>query len=202
MKKPNLGETLPASYQNEQTLHLLRFRRSTAADFLDGPGPDTETLADLLELAARAPDHRRVVPFRFIVFDGEGRQRFGDALASIFADQEPDVDKSRLEYERTRFLRAPVIVCVVSQINPIHKTPEWEQILVAGAVCQNLLIASSAYGFAAQWLTEWYAYDENIRTVLGLSEHERPAGFVYIGTAKESPKERGRPDMNAIVSRF
>lgn len=202
MKTPDLGESLPAAHPSEETLNLLRLRRSTPADFLGEPGPDADTLSDLLTIAARTPDHRRVVPFRFLVFEGEARSRFGEVLARVFAESSAEADETKVAYERNRFMRAPVVVAVISSVNKEHKTPEWEQILCAGAVCQNLLIACSAHGFAAQWITEWYAYDEKIAGALGLAENERIAGFVYIGEAREEPKERGRPDMNSIVSRF
>lgn len=202
MKKPELGESLPSAHPSEETLSLLRLRRSTAADFLGEPGPDAATLSDLLEIAARTPDHRRVVPFRFILFQGEARGRFGDVLARVFAENTPDADETKIAYERNRFMRAPIIVAVISSLNREHRTPEWEQTLVAGAVCQNLLIAASAHGYAAQWLTEWYAYDGKVAAAMGLAENERVAGFVYLGTAREEPKERGRPDMASIISSY
>lgn len=202
MNKPELGETLPSAHPSEDALTLLRMRRSTAADFLGPPGPDAETLADLLEIAARVPDHRRVVPFRFIVFEGEARDRFGEVLEAAFRKNEPEADETRIAYERNRFLRAPVVVGVISCVNKDHRTPEWEQVLTTGAACQNLLVASSAHGFAAQWLTEWYAFDADVADALQLDDNERVAGFVYIGAAREGPKERGRPDMASIVSTY
>ncbi len=80
--------------------------------------------------------------------------------------------------------------------------PEWEQVLSAGAVCQNILVAASSLGFSAQWITEWLAYSEALRPVLGLEDGEKVAGFVYIGTAKEAAKERGRPELDDVVSRW
>jgi len=202
LKKPELGETLPSAHPSEETLNLLRWRRSTTADCLGEPGPGSSVLADMLEIAARVPDHRRVTPFRFIIFEGVTRVQFGAALERVFKENAPDADESKITYERNRFLRAPVVVGVISSVNKAHRTPEWEQVLSAGAACQNLLIAASAHGFAAQWLTEWYAFDGAIAESLGLAEDERVAGFVYIGTAQEAPKERGRPNMEAIVSTY
>ena len=199
---PELGAVLPACHECEETVSLLWRRRSTPADFLTGPGPDAECLGAILTIAARAPDHRRVTPFRFLVFEGEARARFGEILKAAFIANEPDASEEKIAYEANRFMRAPSVVAVISKVNREHRTPEWEQILTAGAVCQNMLIAASAHGFAAQWLTEWYAFDEKVLKGLGLSENERIAGYIYLGTAKEDPKERGRPDMSAIVSRF
>jgi len=201
-KFPDLGQSLPACHESPDTLALLRARRSCPADFMEGPGPDAKTLEDILTIAARVPDHRRVVPFRFMVFEGDARAAFGAVLRRAFMDQNPGAEAAKADFEANRFLRAPVVVAVVSSLNKAHKTPAWEQTLTSGAVCQNMLIAASAHGYAAQWLTEWYAYDAAIDASLGLGEDERIAGFVYIGTAKEDPKERGRPDMPAIIARY
>ena len=202
MKNPELGDVLPSAHESADTVELLRLRRSTPADFLSAPGPDAQTLSGMLTIAARVPDHRRVVPFRFILFEGEARARFGNELKKAYIANEPDAEEKRIACEQNRFMRAPVVVAVISSVNPEHRTPEWEQVLCAGAVCQNLLLAASAHGFAAQWLTEWYAFDPNIASALKLGQHERVAGFVYIGTAREEPKERGRPVMGDIISRY
>ena len=201
-QKPAFGEPLAPAHSSAETLNLLELRRSTAADLLTEPGPDEETLATILHIATRVPDHRRVVPFRFIVLQGEGRSRAGQVLANVFENNEPTADADRIECESRRFKRAPVVVAVVSSVDPEHRTPEWEQVMTAGAVCQNMLIAASASGFAAQWLTEWYAFDETVKTALGLDENERFAGFIYIGTAQENPKERQRPDPATLISYF
>ena len=156
----------------------------------------------ILTIAARAPDHRRVTPFRFILFEGEARARFGAILAEAFTENEPGAEERRIESERNRFLRAPLVVGVVSSVKPEHKTPVWEQTLTAGAVCQNMLLAASAFGFAAQWITEWYAYDARVLAALGLSRGEQIAGFIYIGTAREDPKERARPAIDDITSSY
>ncbi len=199
---PELGESLAPAHPGDDLLTALRLRRSCPADFLGEPGPDAAALKDILTISARIPDHRRVVPFRFVVFQGEARARFGKALKEAFLKNEPEADEKRAAYEENRFLRAPVVVAVISTTDPGHRTPEWEQVLCAGAACQNMLLAASAHGYAAQWLTEWYAYDEAALAALELAEGEKIAGFIYIGTAKEDPKERARPDMTAIISHY
>lgn len=202
MLTPELGDTLAAAHPSADTLTLLRLRRSTTADCLGDPGPDAHALETILQCAARAPDHRRVTPFRFIIFQGDARSRFGEVLGESFEKSNPDAEPARVEKEAQRFLRAPAVVAVVSAIDPDHRTPEWEQILTAGAVCQNMLIAASASGFAAQWLTEWYAYDAAVIEALGLGADERIAGFIYLGTAKADPKERARPILEDLVTHY
>jgi nitroreductase len=107
-----------------------------------------------------------------------------------------------IAFERARFERAPVVVAVVSRAVPHAKVPEWEQQLSAGAVCQNMLVAATAMGFASQWLTEWYGFDEEVARALGLGVQERVAGFIYLASAREAPGERARPAMEDIVSHW
>jgi len=189
---PDSASALPACTPSAETLTLRALRRSTVARAMTGPGPDAQQRDALLRLAARVPDHGKLFPWRFVTFEGEARARFGDILEARLRDLEPGAPPERFELERNRFTRAPLVIAVISDVTENHKIPEWEQILSAGAVCQTLLIAASAMGFAAQWLTEWYAYDRIARAALGLASGERVAGFIYIGTASEGPTERPR----------
>lgn len=185
---------------SESVLNLLLGRRSVVANKLDAPGPDAQQLRKILTIAARVPDHKKLVPWRFILFEGEARAAFGRVLADSCKSNEPNASGARLETEAGRFLRAPVVIAVISSLVDNPAVPEWEQILSTGAACQNLLIAANAAGFSGQWITEWYAYDEQVCDALGLKQGERVAGFVYIGTAQEKPEERDRPDLDKIVT--
>ncbi len=181
-------------------IDLLLTRRSGSAKSMTEPGPSKKQLDMILEASARVPDHGKLFPWRFIVLEGKGRKRAGDILAKAMKD-EHEKDKT-IESERERFLRAPVVVVVVSRVRENIKIPEWEQVLSAGAVCQNMLIASHALGFVANWLTEWTAYHPIVKEELGLKPGERIAGFIYIGSAGDPLEERVRPDMDKIVTRF
>ena len=164
------------------------------------PGPDKAQLAQILKAGARVPDHGKLFPWRFIIFEGDGRERAGDILAAAAkADGERD---KQVEEERARFLRAPVVIGVISSAREQHKIPVWEQEISAGAVCQNILVAATALGFAGNWLTEWYAYHPAVRDGLGLKSGERVAGFIYLGTAKDPLEERPRPEMDMITCWF
>jgi nitroreductase len=95
-----------------------------------------------------------------------------------------------------------VVVAVVSRVVPHAKIPDWEQELSAGAVCMNLLNAANALGFGASWLTGWCAFDRRILDALGLNASERIAGYIHVGAPKETPADRPRPDLAAVVTRF
>jgi len=95
---------------------------------------------------------------------------------------------------------APLIVIVVSRTDPTARIPAWEQDLSAGAVCMNLLHAAHALGFAGTWLTGWAAYSAGGRRLLGITASKKVAGIVYIGTAKEMPADRKRPESASVTA--
>ena len=192
--KPLFNHPAPAA------LDLLLSRRSGSAKAMGNPGPSRQQLADILKAGARVPDHGKLFPWRFVVFEGDARGRFGDVLAQVLEAE--DERSKQIEDERNRFLRAPAVIGVVSSARESIKIPVWEQELSAGAVCQNILIAAHASGFVGNWLTEWYAYHPKVKEKIGLKPGERIAGFIYIGTATVELEERPRPEMDKIVSYF
>ena len=184
-----------------QTIDLLLSRRSGSAKAMTGPGPNSEELAAILKAAARVPDHGKLFPWRFIIIEGDARARLGEMLVECLKQTET-VTSERATQEAGRFLRAPVVVGVVSKVRGGIPIPEWEQLLSAGAVCQNMLIAAHSMGFVASWLTEWYAYHPLVLERLGLKTCERIAGYIYIGKSAVPLEERPRPDIEKIVTRL
>lgn len=185
------------------TLALLKARRSVKPDLMTAPGPSAAELDEILTIASRVPDHKKLAPWRFIVFEGEARRAFGERIAEACkAEDTMAPSEIRLEAERNRFMRAPLVVAVVSRVSPKPGAPEWEQILSAGASAMNMCVAANAMGYATCWLTEWIAYSPMVRAALALAENERVVGFVYIGTAATKPEERPRPALGDVVSRW
>jgi nitroreductase len=170
---------------------------------LGEPGPSPEQLRTILTAAVRVPDHKKLTPWRFIIFEGQARAAFGEAqAAACAAEEKKPPSAARLETERTRLTRAPCVVAVVSCVTPNPAAPEWEQVLSCGAAGMNLCLAANALGFGTCWLTEWYAYSPAVRAALKLADNERVAGFIYIGTARERQEDRERPDLAAIATRW
>lgn len=184
------------------TIALLRARRSAPPAAMSGPSPSPEEIQTLLSLASRVPDHGKLAPWRFILFEGDGRARAGAIFADIHAKAHPGGDEARVMAENNRFMLAPLVVGIISRAAPHQKIPEWEQVLSAGAVCMNLLVAANALGYAAAWLTEWVAYDRGVLARLGVAEHERVAGFIHIGRADGPREDRVRPCIADIVTQF
>jgi len=184
--------------RSQEVIDLLLSRRSAKIAMIVEPGPNEEELTLILRAASRVPDHGKLVPWRFILFRGEARGKFGKLLRKRFAKVEPAANEDQLAFEQKRFERAPLIVAVISRVTEGIKIAKWEQKLSAGAVCQTMLIAATALGYTGCWLTEWYAYDKEISEALGLKAGERVAGFVYLGSASRANDERPRPDLKDI----
>src|SRR3954466_11757763 len=183
-------------------IDLLKTRRSVKPIELTGPGPAAAEIDALLTIASRVPDHGKLTPWRFVVFEGDARLKAGEIIASVFRDKCPDPTADQLAFERARLSRAPLVVAVVSRAAPHVKIPEWEQVLSAGAAAMNLVTAAHALGFAANWITEWYAYDRRVLDALGVAANEKIAGFVHIGRPAKPPDDRPRPPLSDIVTRF
>jgi len=194
---PEFGAPLPIQAAPE-VLRFLARRRSASATTLRAPAPTPEELRVLLSLATRAPDHGKLSPWRFVILEGAGKAAFVAALEAIAAARE-DAPKALAKLGKIRI--PPLTVAVVSRYTP-GEIPEWEQRLSSGAVCTILIIAAQAMGYGANWITDWYAYDEAANELLGLTAGEKVAGFVHIGTPAEDPQERVRPDLAALVSRW
>lgn len=199
--QPREGEPANAVRESAETLALLARRRSTKIAYLSEPGPSSAEIDALIALAGRVPDHGKLGPWRFVVFEGEARERAGALLAQVIA-RDDGVDAMRLDAARALLTRAPACVMVVSSPVESKKVPEWEQQLSSAAACYNLLLSAHALGYAGCWLSEWPTYDERARKALGLAEHERIAGIIYLGTTREPAVERVRADVTTRVSRF
>ncbi|MEJ8475551.1 nitroreductase family protein [Roseibium algae] len=164
------------------------------------PGPDTVEVQEILTAAARVPDHGKLAPWRFILYRKPQGETIGRKLLEICEAGGEPLDDVRRDQELGRFLRAPLVVGVVSKAAIHAKIPLWEQELSVGAACMNLVNAASASGYASQWLSEWYCFNEAAARYLGCGENERFAGFIYIGTPTQAPFERPRPSLVDICT--
>lgn len=184
---------------NPQALEFLRTRRSRPAKTLGLPVPDAETLKDLLTIAARTPDHGKLEPWRFIVINRNAMKRLAD-LAEERGNTlglEPEL----VSKGRTQFDQGQLAVAVIEVQKPSAKIPTLEQTYSAGAVCLSLLNAALAAGWGANWLSGWPSHDRTfLQTGFGLSDLERIAGIIHIGSETRQPPERPRPDMESITT--
>lgn len=180
-------------------LDTIATRRSVSVKDMCEPGPDSEQLQALLQAAHRVPDHGKLGPWRFVIFQGEARAAFSRKLANIYKEENPDAAEKLLQFQAELLTRAPLVIAVISTAAPHAKIPEWEQVLSAGAACQNILLAAHSMGFGAQWLTEWYGYSKKVCALLNMEDHHRIAGFIYVGSYQQKPEERVRPSLEERI---
>ena len=189
---------------NDRTtpLSLLRTRRSGKPRDLIAPGPDEAQLMEMIAVAGRTPDHGKLFPWRFIIFEGDARQRAGEVIAKVFARKNPGAPAADVEIERKRLTDAPLVIGIVSFTRPHPKVPAFEQELSAGASVMNIVTAATALGYGACWLTGWFAFDRDVLDGLGLKPDEKLAGFVHVGKPTKPSEDRPRPFLSDIVTRF
>ena len=187
---------------DKDPIDFLTTRRSTVVRLMDGPGPNENDLRKIIEAGMRVPDHGRLTPWRFFVIQGKARETIGEVIAESFRKKNPEAIQEQLNIEHERLTRAPTVIAVVSKVKQGHKIPEWEQILSSGAACQTMLIAAQSMGFAAQWLTEWYSYDDDVKRMIGADPEDKIAGFLHLGNGTSELSDRARPNYDEIVSNW
>jgi nitroreductase len=183
-------------------IELLKTRRSMKPREMSGPGPSPAELDTILTIGARVPDHGKLAPWRFIVFEGDARQRAGEIIAGVFAKKNPQASPAEIEVEKKRLTDAPLVIGIVSFTKPHPKVPAWEQELSAGASAMNIVTAATALGYGACWLTGWFSFDRDVLDGLGLKSHEKLAGLIHIGSVTKPNEDRPRPALSDIVTRF
>jgi nitroreductase len=183
-------------------IELLKSRRSMKPREMTGPGPSPAEIETILTIGARVPDHGKLTPWRFILFEGDARVRAGEIIAKVFAGKNPQASSAEIEIEKKRLTDAPLVIGVVSFTKPHPKVPPWEQELSAGASAMNIVTAATALGYGACWLTGWFAFDRDVLNGFGLKADEKLAGLIHIGTASKPSEDRPRPSLSEIVTRF
>jgi nitroreductase len=187
---------------NDQSslLNFLKTRKSASAKAMGGPGPNEAQISEMLNVAVRVPDHGKLNPWRFIVFEGEARGKVGAEFATIWAKAHPEHGPEILAFQRGFLERAPVVIAVVSTAAVHGKIPVWEQQLSAAAVSFNLELAAQAMGFDVQWITDWVTYDEAAKAAMGIAAAEQLAGLIFIGKSTVALEDRPRPDADTLTT--
>lgn len=183
-------------------LALLQQRHSAPSRQLGEPAPDAASLRALLEASIRVPDHGKLVPFRLLQMEGDGKLHFGEKLAEIAVRNKPEMSDSKRDKERLRYSFAPLVIVVIACVDAHSKVPAIEQKLSAGCVAHNILLGAYALGFGAQWLTGWAAYDAEVASLLGLSSDEAVIGFIHLGTAQIDVPDRDRPELADVLAHW
>ncbi|MEB8388105.1 nitroreductase family protein [Rhodobacteraceae bacterium KMM 6894] len=182
-----------------EALEFLHTRRSRPAKTLGLPVPDRAALRPLLTAALRTPDHGKLEPWRLIVLERAALERLAALVVTrgtALGRNAEDIEKARSQYAM-----AHLAVAVIESPKTSAKIPLIEQTYSAGAVCLAMLNAALAAGWGANWLSGWASHDAAFATEgLDLTQGERIAGLIHIGTETVVPPERPRPDTEALTT--
>ena len=177
-------------------------RRSVLAKKMRNHPIKEDDLQTIINAGIRVPDHGALNPWKIkIIKDDKLKVIDEEVILTEFKKENPEASIESIEIESKRLQRASVVLAVISTPVEHPKIPNWEMVLSSGAVCMNILSCAQSLGYAAQWLTEWYAYNAKMLEYLGgRSGIDRISGFIYIGHKVEEPKERRRPEPQKVVT--
>lgn len=169
---------------------LVALQSRTAAPRLVEPAPEDAALEQIFRAALRAPDHGMLRPWRFLVVEGEARNKLGQ----LFVDALQPATPEEVEKVRAAPLRAPLLIVAIATVKEHPKVPAIEQIESCAAAVQNMSVAIHALGFASIWRTGAPAHDPRVRQALGLKDSDAIVAYLYVGTP--TTRERPVPVLN------
>ena len=177
-------------------------RRSVLARKMSPQPIKEDDLNQIIQAGIRVPDHGALNPWKLVIIQGEKLAIVDkEIILSEYIKKNPNSDKNFQEIESKKLQRAGAVIAVLSTPVDHPSIPLWEMHLSSGAVCMNLLSCAQSLGYAAQWLTEWYSYNDKMLTYLGGRVGiDKISGFIYIGHKIEEPKERKRPNPADVVN--
>ncbi len=179
-------------------LTLLINRRS--ASRLVAPAPSGEVLENILRAAMRAPDHGTLQPWRFIIIENDGRDRFSTLLKKAAQDSGLE-DKAQEKAQQAPF-RAPMIITVVAHCDANPKVPRWEQVVSAGCAVMAMQMAAIAQGFNGIWRSGAWTENTQVREAFDCREHDAIVGFLYLGTPQLTPPTTIHPPETTPFVRY
>jgi nitroreductase len=181
---------------------LIGSRQNVSPKRLVEPGPSAEQLEALLSLAAAAPDHGLLMPWRFILVPAGQRQHLAEVFALALIDRDPGATLEQIESAREKAHRAPLLLVAIACLGPREpNTPPLERMVSMGAAIQNLLLGAHAMGFGAGLTSGQAMASQRLHDLCGLAEGEAAVCCVNIGTvSKRKSAARARPLPAAFVS--
>ena len=180
---------------------LIQHRQTILPKRLTDPGPDAAQLELIFHAAAAAPDHRELLPWRFVVVPAAARSRLADVFGTALLERDPAATAEQVAQAREKAFRGPVLMlAIVRTGSPGDEVPAGERLLSAGCAIQNMLLMATAMGFASALTSGKALQSPGLRALFSLAADEQAVCFVNLGTAKGSKSPRQRPEPSRYVS--
>lgn len=184
---------------------LIGSRQNVSPKRLVEPGPTLEQLHSLLRLAAAAPDHGLLTPWRFLVVPESQRHRLAEAFALALIDRDPGATLDQIESAREKAHRAPLLMVAIACLGLREPdTPPLERMVSMGAAIQNILLGAHAMGFGGGLTSGQAMSSERLRALCKLTIGESAVCCINLGTVtrhKASGRLRPAPPDFALELR-
>jgi len=168
-----------------QVFDLIKRRRSIGK--MTAERPTREQIEMLLEAATHAPNHHNAQPWKFLVLAGRAREELGTVMAVSLANRLEETSsenaQARLNKERNKPLRSPIVIVVVSEAPKQPNVTEMDNIEAVSAAVQNMLLTAEEMGLACMWRTGDAAIDTHVKQWLHLDPGDQIVAFLYVGFA-------------------
>ena len=188
---------------NEFAEKLIHGRVHVSPKRLGNPGPDTSQKNQILLAANAAPDHGRMMPWRFIEISETSRKTLGDVFHQCLLDRDPSATTIQLQEAREKALRGPLLLLAIANYagdkNEISKE---EKLVSLGCAIQNILLSAYALGFGSGLSSGKALQSPRLRSLFNLANHEDPICFITIGTVTQNKPGRIRPSLSDYHSIF
>lgn len=158
-----------------------------SVNLLEEPGPNKIQVDNIVRAGLRACDHKNLRPWRYLLIEGEARNKLGKLLAEAKETlDKASLDSATRDKIEKKPLRAPTIIAVIAHITDNPSVPKVEQLLSAGASAQMMMTAAFAQGIGAIWRSGALMFERSLHQGLGLEHNQELVGFLYLGTPKVS----------------
>lgn len=183
---------------------LHKMINRTSCGRLKSPAPTSDEMELLFKAALRAPDHKGLKPWKYLVYSGkESLNQLGSLFlkASLAEVQDSGGELEPSKQERIASLphRAPMVIVAIAKNYGHEKVPHVEEVLSTGAGVQNILLGAYDLGYGAYWRTGPLCFNRYLKALLGAEEKESIVGFIYLGTPDAVLKPKAVPDIDAFV---
>jgi nitroreductase len=203
MREPDAAGGLPQDQEPFAIAQaLIESRQNISPKHLVEPGPSREQLDAMLSLAAAAPDHGQLTPWRFVLVPTEQRHRLAEVFALSLVDRDPGATEAQVADAREKAYRAPLLLVAIASLGSREPdTPALERMVSMGAAIQNLLLGAHAMGFGTGLTSGRAMSSPHMRRLCGLGDGEVAVCCVNVGTvAKRKVGSRVRPAATEILS--
>ena len=180
---------------------LMQTRQTTLPKRLMAPGPNASELVALLGVAASAPDHNQLLPWRFVLVPQDTRILLAEVFARALLERDATAFPDQLDRAREKAFRSPLLM--LAYVNGACSNAEvdlHERIVSAGCAVQNMLLMATAMGYGSALTSGKALKTAVLRQLFNLQVNDHALCFISVGTAQSSKVVRARPQIDEYVS--